>query len=350
MNNLAIVLTTIQPPTDSVVQLYTRLKDFSDISFYVIGDKKGPSEYNLESHECSRHARIKVDFKALNEQLESPFELAQKLPLGHYSRKNLGYLYAVSQGAKCIYETDDDNAPLEFWQTRNEHVNNVHIVDSNKDHRWINIYRYFSKETIWPRGLPLDEIHTPVPRIRCNGSTEVWSPIQQGLVNNSPDVDAIWRLVMGRPFDFENNQSVYLTPGNWCPFNTQSTWWWPVAYPLLYIPSYCSFRMCDIWKSFVAQRCLWEVDAGITFHAPEVVQERNVHNLMHDFRNEIPGYERNDEIILILDNLKLKSGSAHIIGNLQRCYEALVKAKIFPEDELNLLKLWLDDIENYIRY
>ena len=111
------------------------------------------------------------------------------------------------------------------------------------------------------------------------------APIQQGLVNGSADVDAIWRLVMDREFFFEPRASVFLEPGNWCPFNTQTTWWWPVAYPLLYIPSYCSFRMCDIWKSFVAQRCLWELDMGIVFHAPEVYQDRNVHDLMRDFRD-----------------------------------------------------------------
>ena len=32
---------------------------------------------------------------------------------GIYGRKNAGYLLAVKLGAKVIYETDDDNRPLD---------------------------------------------------------------------------------------------------------------------------------------------------------------------------------------------------------------------------------------------
>ena len=76
---------------------------------------------------------------------------------------------------------------------------------------------------------------------------------------------------------------VWLGPETWCPFNSQSTWWFPVAYPLMYLPSRVSFRMTDIWRGFVAQRCLWELGKGIVFHAAEVVQRRNPHALLRDF-------------------------------------------------------------------
>jgi hypothetical protein len=168
------------------------------------------------------------------------------------------------------------------------------------------------------------------------------SPIQQGLANGSPDVDAVWRLILDRKFAFTDDAPVMLEPGNWCPFNTQSTWWWPIAYPLLYLPSYCSFRTCDIWKSFIAQRCLWELGYGITFHAPEVFQDRNQHDLDRDFADEVPGYLRNKEIADVLSRLQLKSGEAQIGDNLHRCYEALVAAKIFPSAELELVALWLE--------
>ena len=197
-----------------------------------------------------------LQFHSLEQQLQSKFELAPLLPTGYYSRKNLGYLYTTAQGASCIYEADDDNAPLGHWQPRQEYVQNVRVIEQNTRAQaeksrwvWVNIHKYFTDENIWPRGLPLDEIHTPVPRA---GDTDgkLYSPIQQGLVNGSSDVDAIWRMVMNREFYFSDDRSIHLPPGNWAPFKTQSTWWWPAAYPLLYIPSYCSFRMCDIWKSF----------------------------------------------------------------------------------------------------
>jgi hypothetical protein len=170
--------------------------------------------------------------------------------------------------------------------------------------------------------------------------------VQQGLVNGSADVDAIWRLVMDRDFHFDNRPSIHLEPGNWCPFNTQTTWWWPVAYPLLYIPSYCSFRMCDIWKSFVAQRCLWAVGIGVVFHSPEVFQDRNPHDLMVDFRDEIPGYEQNRRIAEILDGLNLDPREEAVGNNLRSCYANLIKHGIFPEKEIILVDAWLNDLRD----
>jgi len=101
--------------------------------------------------------------------------------------------------------------------------------------------------------------------------------------------------------------------------------------------------VCDIWKSFIAQRCLWELGYGITFHAPEVFQDRNQHDLDRDFVEEVPGYTRNKEIADVLSRLQLGSGEAQISDNLHRCYEALVAARIFPSAELELVELWLEN-------
>lgn len=79
-------------------------------------------------------------------------------------------------------------------------------------------------------------------------------PIQQGLADNNPDVDAIYRLILPFPTIFRKGRKVALGNNSWSPFNSQNTTWWKKAFPLLYLPSYCSFRMTDIWRSFVAQR------------------------------------------------------------------------------------------------
>ena len=99
--------------------------------------------------------------------------------------------------------------------------------------------------------------------------------------------------------------------------------------------------MCDIWKSFVAQRCLWELKTGVVFHAPEVWQERNVHNLMRDFNDEIPGYQENHRIAEILESISLSPGADQVSSNLKSCYEALVAEEIFPAKELELVNAWL---------
>lgn len=343
------VITTIQEPTPSVTALVRKLAEVGG-HLIVAGDKKGPETFSrpagvnppiTESDEGGRaESDWPVRFLSLEDQLQMPFDLGRLLPVGHYARKNMAYLAAIARGAKCIYETDDDNAPNEQWVEREEIVRGGRVIPAD-GHRWVNIYKLFSDELIWPRGLPLDEIRQGIPE--AVAITEARrAPIQQGLVNGSADVDAIWRLVMDREFFFEDRESVFLEPGNWCPFNTQSTWWWPITYPLLYIPSYCSFRMCDIWKSFIAQRCLWELDMGVVFHAPEVYQDRNTHDLLRDFREEIPGYNDNRRICRLLSETKLERGEASVPENLICCYRSLIAGGIFPDDELGLVNAWVN--------
>lgn len=330
--NFYAVITTIQPPTPCVVELNHRLAEWGG-RLVVAGDKRGPSRFDLP--DC--------EFLSLDDQQSGDYSLANGLPVGHYARKNIGYLYAMREGAECIYETDDDNAPRPNWRPRSLTVSDARRIDATG---WINVYRYFTNDPhIWPRGFPLDYVQSSLSTVQpfSVSASPLISPIQQGLVNGSPDVDAVWRLTQDRHVDFDQESPLYLGEGQWCPFNTQSAWWWPEAYPLMYVPSFCSFRMCDIWKSFIAQRCLWAMGYGVTFHAPEVIQERNEHNLMKDFEDEAPGYLRNHRIAEMLQGLKLAAGEDAVGDNLHRCYEALIAGKIFPAKEMALVEAWLGD-------
>lgn len=310
-------------------QLGSRLQEFP-CPLIIIGDKKGPLSFDVAGAELI----------SLEMQESLPFQLSAQLPTGHYSRKNLGYLMAISRGATCIYETDDDNTPLPNWSWRDENVTARRIQKKG----WVNIYRLFSDSLIWPRGLPLDQIHGQIAAADISQLQSVRAPIQQGLANGAPDVDAIWRLLLDAPITFNQADSFVLPKGLWCPFNSQSTWWWPMAYPLMYLPSYCSFRMTDIWRSYVAQRCLWELDLGVVFHSAEVFQERNPHNLMRDFKDEVQGYLSNQDIADVLTELELKPGVTAISQNILRCYERLVESDYFPESEITLLHAWLTDL------
>ena len=144
------VITTIQPPTLAVTALAERLRSL-EAPLIIIGDKKGPSNFDLPGSQ----------FFSLARQLESPFELAKRLPVGHYTRKNVGYLEAIGQGAECIYETDDDNAPLVHWQPRDEYA----VVQEVAATGWVNVYRCFSDERIWPRGLAARSVRSRVRTI-----------------------------------------------------------------------------------------------------------------------------------------------------------------------------------------
>jgi len=249
-------------------------------------------------------------------------------------------MMAIAQKADCIYDTDDDNIPNKEWGLRFKETK----ASKSLGEGWFNAYEPMTTTKIWPRGFPLSKINSS--KEIFGGKEPVISSIQQGLADGEPDVDAIHRLVFGKQHEFKYDRSIYLQPNTWCPFNSQATWWFPDAYPLMYLPVHCSFRMTDIWRCFIAQRCLWELGQGVTFHSPsEVYQERNEHDLMKDFKDEVPGYLLNEKIVEILGGLTLGKG---VTSNLLKCYETLIKNNIFPEAEYNSVIGWINDIQKIL--
>jgi hypothetical protein len=327
-----LVITSIAEPTPALQALAAACRE-RDFDFILIGDEASPARFELEG--CA--------FYGLERQRELQFGFEPLCPIRHYARKNIGYLLAMQRGAPIIIETDDDTVAYDrFWEPRER----VQAVGKIADQGWVNVYGYFSSANIWPRGLPLDRVHTPVPAHGSLPFEEVVCPIQQGLVDDDPDVDAVYRMLLELPIRFDPGPSVALTSGSWCPFNSQNTAWWPEAFPLMYLPAYCSFRMTDIWRSFVAQRLATVNGWGVLFHEPTVSQNRNVHDLMRDFRDEVRGYLENRAICAALEHLDLPPGAEHVGGNMRLAYERLIEGGWIDERELVLLEAWLTDVEN----
>jgi hypothetical protein len=324
----AVVLTSIAAP-NSVMRSIAEHCGANDIDFIVIGDTKSPEQFELEH--CM--------FLSVADQLGLAFKFPALCPTRHYARKNIGYLIAAQRGATLILETDDDNMPSADFYTPLPVEAEISKVE---DAGWVNVYRYFDDRLIWPRGLPLDAIHDPLPERPAPSTVRI--PIQQGLADANPDVDAIYRLLLPLPFDFQRRERVALGNGAWCPYNSQNTIYYKEAYPLLYLPAYCSFRMTDIWRSFVAQRIAWTNGWSILFREATVIQDRNDHNLMRDFADEVSGYNGNRAIADRLASLDLASGLGAIPDNMRLCYRALVEDGHVGADELPLLDAWLDDL------
>ena len=245
--------------------------------------------------------------------------------------------------ANVIAETDDDNFPYE-----GKYLQNIScMIDAEiiQDQGWINIYKFFTDIRVWPRGFPLEYVNESFLFSNLQPKQPISSPVQQFLANRNPDVDAIYRLTNEVNIVFKDRW-IALSKNSYCPFNSQNTIWFPEAYPLLYLPSFVSFRMTDIWRSLVAIRCLHAQNLFITFGPATMFQERNTHNLLNDFKEEIPGYFYNNMIMQNLEKLSLSS--TNMLSNLYKCYESLVKADFIPKQELHLVKLWISEIEAFL--
>ncbi|HTG43004.1 MAG TPA: hypothetical protein VK633_00610, partial [Verrucomicrobiae bacterium] len=99
-----IVVTSIRPPSEQI-RAFLRHASWPTI---LVADLKTPTFDSARG----------LDVLSVEEQRQQWPELALQLPWNHYSRKNLGYLQAIKTGAQIIFDTDDDNAPLEPWMPR----------------------------------------------------------------------------------------------------------------------------------------------------------------------------------------------------------------------------------------
>lgn len=322
-----LVLTTINP----INPIIKKLLEQTTFKSIIVGDKKTP-----------KYPEGNFIFLDIDKQNKLPFKSIKTCPYNSYQRKNIGYLYAMSKDAETIVETDDDNYPLSDWGKNIEF--NPKKIKLVLEPKFFNVYSEFTKEKIWPRGFPLEFIlkndKKSFKQIQ-NSFVGVW----QGLVNNEPDVDAIYRLIINKNIEFSKNEPIVLSKGVFCPFNSQNTIWKKDFFPYLYLPISVTFRMTDILRSYVAQRCLWEHESLLGFTGPTMIQERNPHNLIKDFESEIPCYVDSLKIIKILSNLKL---STDHYQNLEIIYSEFLKNGIVQNNELSNLQNWIYDVKQIL--
>jgi hypothetical protein len=83
----------------------------------------------------------------------------------------------------------------------------------------------------------------------------------------------------------------------------------------------------------------------ILFFGTTMYQERNIHNLIEDFKDEIPMYLNNKKIINTILKIRLKKGEKNYLSNLLNCYQVLIKKKFIQKREIKYLKAWISDIK-----
>jgi hypothetical protein len=249
----------------------------------------------------------------------------------------IGYLYAMSRGARLIADTDDDNAPKEGW-TRPDFESEFDVLEGDG---FVNVYRYFSDSYVWPRGFPLHLLRAE-ETATVSGRRSIDVGVWQFLADGDADVDAIYRLVFDRPVTFASRPALALGRGVVCPFNSQNTFFAKDAFPLLYLPSYVTFRFTDILRGLVAQPVLWESGLHLAFGPATVRQQRNPHDYLADFSDEIPMYLQAEAAFDAA--AAAVSSRVSIAENLRAAYEGLEKRGIVEPRERILLEAWLADV------
>ena len=211
----------------------------------------------------------------------------------------------------------------------------------------VNPYEHFGQGTIWPRGYPLDRIADP-PSHKFLKCKEVDTSIQQGVVNGDPDVDAIFRLTrkdtgVDLKVEFDSDAlPVVLPPNTMAPFNSQNTLFMNKALWGMLLPTTVTFRVCDIWRGYWAQRLLWDVGSQLSFFPPNAVQFRNAHNYLDDFIDEKMLYHDAGRLVEFL--VKWKSDKIDFFGRVLDLSIAMVHEGFWEMEDAMLTEAWLADL------
>ena len=319
------VVTTINYPTEGL----KKLAQLPDWHVVVVADKKTPTDWHLPG--CY--------FLSIEQQKTLGYRIIDILPWNHYCRKSIGYLYAIEHGATVIYDTDDDNILLHdiTYLPTTASTTLIQTTDSV-----YNPYHYFGQPAMWPRGYPLANILSQAKAALTKTSTRPL--IQQGLVNEDPDVDALYRLTQGALVQFQDNDPITLPVGCMCPFNSQNTVLHYDAFWALLIPCTTTFRVCDIWRGYWAQRLVWEIGGTLCFMPPSVIQKRNEHNLLNDFIQEIDLYTQSGKLVTYL--LQIQLAQPTLFERMVALTKGMIDQGFYQQRELELVHAWLEDLRD----
>ena len=324
-----VIITTINKPTEAILTHINNNK----YDVIIVGDIKTPDDY--KNINC-----IYLDIPAQKKLFP---ELSELLPYNHYCRKNLGYLYAIKKGYKIIYETDDDNIPHANFDNILQYKNIQMITEQSNT--WINIFKYFTNNAyVWPRGFPLSLLKNN-PNYLIKNTNKLPSIIN-GLVENDPDVDALFRIICNHQdsIKWEKNKCILIDNINMCVFNTQNTFWLnPNLFICLLIPCTVSFRYCDILRGIINNIILKKTNNYMMYSSPNVIQNRNVHNLISDFKSEYEMYITNENILEYISNNTENVNSAREL--LFLIYNNLLVNNIIVQKDIDILTRWVTYLE-----
>jgi len=313
-----IVITSINAPGETI----SGFCKWGGWQVVVIGDAKTPKNWHHDG----------VTYLGIEQQHDLFPELAQAIPENTYTRKMIGYAYAIQRGATAIFESDDDNIP---FPDSDKTVEGMLQEDRSAGGRcrsnglWLNSYRLFGSAGCWPRGFPLECVESPSCEARFGMDDKPWAIIQF-LADNDPDVDAIYRMRDGRAVHFARNQRFIFDERTYCPINSQATLWTPGAFPLIFLPLGVTDRVTDILRGYIATACLWKSGYSVAFASPVVSQERNVHDLNTDFMQEMALYVHADAWCRRLLGIE----GDNMIDRYRSAIKKLAEMRAVPEQNL----------------
>jgi len=380
------VVTTIFEPTKAI----KRVADMPSWCLVIVADTKTPTDYmellnvlesegtgtNNASNDTSATSQLdnviffSVDMQKEWESVKGPLgSFVSSLPWKHFSRKNLGFLFAILHGAEIIFDFDDDNyvkidedsgklmdiLPVKDESTGDMTLTNVSIVSIGA-----SVFNHHAimgpsiNETSWARGFPLDLIldsHTH-GKVLFQKDVPLWSQkeqvgVIQYLADGNPDIDALHRLAKPLPMTFEfgeNAHPVMVPMHTFAPYNAQATIHTKDALWATLLPSTVPGRVSDIWRSYFAQSIFRDAGLRLVFAPPKIVQSRNVHSYLGDFEAEHDLYAKSSKLVEFLQNWDEPSANS-VPERMEKLWIDLYEHDYIELEDVHAVQFWLGSLK-----
>lgn len=337
-----IIVSVSTQPTDSLQNL-VKLRGWQVLA---IGNSKTPSDWNLKG----------AIFLSLDQQASLGFRIVDQLPYDSYVRKNVGYLFAIQHGAKKIFDADDRGDVIDADLGKHFDVELIgegarqqtilQYSHENPNRTVVNPYIHFGQRSVWPRGLPLENVGEL-------GHEEFYTElyggkqfIQQGISNGLPDVDSIFYLTRKsglEAFDIrfdENAPKVALPQGMMVPLNSFNTMFHSSAFWSLMLPVFVSSMASDVLRGFWGQRLLWEIGGFVVVYPPTVHRYDRIE--AYPFSEEKDLHVNVGRLIKFL--VQWRSGKHRLFEKIMELSYVMAEEGFWTEQDVKFTAAWLQDL------
>ncbi|KAJ6968149.1 hypothetical protein D5086_029076 [Populus alba] len=337
-----IVVSVSHYPSDSLKKL-VRIKGWQLLA---IGNSRTPNDWSLKG----------AIYLSLEQQASLGFRVLGYVPYDSYLRKSVGYLFAIQHGAKKIFDADDRGEVIDGDLGKHFDVELIgegarqetilQYSHENENRSVVNPYVHFGQRTVWPRGLPLENVgelgHEEF-------YTEVYGGkqfIQQGISNGLPDVDSVFyytRKTGLEAFDIrfdERAPKVALPQGVMVPVNSFNTIYHSSAFWGLMLPVSVSNMASDVLRGYWGQRLLWEIGGYVVVYPPTVHR--------HDTVGGYPFSEEKDLHVNVGRLVKFlvawRSSEHRLFEKILELSFAMAEEGFWSEQDVKFTAAWLQDL------